>query len=262
MRSLLVTALSVLALSTVARAQEVAGEAEAEPDGLGEAVDPPAPEDETSREPAEPDEPQTPPEDREVLVPDPDGSDELPPLSMRSEVHEDDEGSRWYDVVLRVQGRKAILVGIGYELGLESDDRIGHLHLQAGWGWTVMGRWISSQSRDRMDRLYGSALYFQLVGQLGIPLESDASRTQGIFAARAQQIFAFGRNAISILASGGMRWDIPHDIGAQVGFGLGWVLILPPGAVPINVEVVRQYRGVFEDKEWGLRVWLSAPLGL
>lgn len=150
--------------------------------------------------------------------------------------------------------------GLGYTVG-PGGSGLNHLLVQAAFGTTLYGRWNLYKSRSRMSRVTGLGAYAHLAAELSIPLHKDAATTHLAFPLRLQQVFAFGRHALTLVASAGPRWDVlPQKVGLQVTMGVGYTLILPPAGIPLLVEAIHQSYGALESGAWGLRIMMAWPL--
>jgi hypothetical protein len=163
-------------------------------------------------------------------------------------------------MTVNMRQRFSFLPGLGYAFGF-TGRQLNHLLVQAAFGATLYGRWNMYKSRNRMARITGHGAYAHLGAELGIPLHKEAAPTHLTFGLRLQQVFAFGRHALMLVASAGPRWDVlPMKVGLQVTMGIGYTLILPPAGIPILVKAIHQSYGVYEKGVWGLRVMLAWPL--
>jgi len=163
-------------------------------------------------------------------------------------------------MAVNVGRRFSFLPGLGYTFG-PTTRQVNHLVVGAAFGATLYGRWNMYKSRTRMARITGHGAYAHLGADLAIPLSKEAAPTHLTFPLRIQQVFAFGRHALMMVASVGPRWDLlPKKVGLQVTAGVGYTLILPPAGIPILVEVVHQRYGAYERDAWGLRFTMAWPL--
>lgn len=170
------------------------------------------------------------------------------------------DGHRWMRMAVSVRQRFSFLPGLGYAFGLRSR-QLNHLLVQAAFGATLYGRWNMYTSRTRMARITGHGAYAHLGAELSIPLSKEAAPTHLAFPLRLQQVFAFGRHALMVVASVGPRFDmLPMRVGLQVTLGVGHTLILPPAGIPILVEAIHQSYGAYDRDAWGLRVMMAWPL--
>ncbi|MFW5925156.1 MAG: hypothetical protein ACOCV4_03260 [Myxococcota bacterium] len=146
-------------------------------------------------------------------------------------------------------------------VGFEEGNDLGHLVLSAGAGWTVWGEWTALRAEGETPRLEGTATNLFLTVDAAPAVTDDADTSWITIGARAQQVVAFGRHLLSAQLGVGGRKDLDTDLGGvDLVFGVGYAYGTPPFAIPVQLELVRHFSGVFPRNQWGVRLSVGWPL--
>ncbi|MFW6051353.1 MAG: hypothetical protein ACODAU_09275 [Myxococcota bacterium] len=162
--------------------------------------------------------------------------------------------------VVPFDARGPVLYGA---VGYEAADDLGHLVFSIAGGWTVWSDLRSLRVPGERAGLEGSATNVMLAVDLAPSVEADAATSFITIGGRVQQMLAVGDHLLMAQLGLGGRKDLDTSLGGvDLSFGVGYAYALAPFAIPIHLELVRHYSGVYPRKQWGARISVGWPIWL
>jgi hypothetical protein len=191
--------------------------------------------------------------DRERFQPRTETMEAIPVDELGVEIREVGD-HRW--TVVPFDARGPVVYGAA---GFEAGGGLGHMVFTVAGGYTVAGHWRALRADGERPRLEGTATNVMLSMDLAPGVTNDALASFVTIGVRGQQIFAFGEHLMSMQFTLGGRKDLGTDLGGvDLAFGLGYAFNRAPVAIPVQLELVRHFAGVF-GREWGARITVGWP---